>query len=335
MRVCVNPGMCERIGNKLRTIDVLPDPYVRKPTTEEGRRREAEFWLYVIAICHSTRTLQGVIDGTWLRGGDYLLVASRRKFDSDPGFFTAERMERIKGADLRAMLSDDWNPERSTIDRVSERVGILRDCARTLSERFDGDVMRIYATSGGYLKRPDGRGILNLLREFRAYADPVEKKSSLLLLYLQESDVWKIKDPENLKVAIDYHITRVALRSGMVEITDSGLAERLRSRERATQAEDYEVREAVREACSLVSEHSGHDTFRVDVIFWNLGRSCCFYEHEPICRDKFCHKKKKCSLIKATNYRCDGKCVLNGLCLGSTEDKYRRLWETNIYTTFY
>jgi hypothetical protein len=335
MAVHVDFQMCEKIGERLKAIKVLPDPYMRKPLTMEDKRKEAEFWLYIIAICHSTRTLRGVINGEWLRGGNYLLAASRKRFDSDPTFFSAERMRKITEEDLKAMLSDDGKPEHSTIDRAAERVSLLRDCAKTLLELFNGDVMQIYRISEGHLTRKDGKGICDLLRKFKAYADPIEKKTFLLVLYLKESGVWEIKDVENLKVAVDYHIMRVALRSGMVKVEDRDLREKLKLRKPATEDEDYEVRKAVREACSLVIKHSNCTVFEVDAILWNLGRSCCFYEHDPICGVNICRKRDKCTLIKAANYDCKGKCLLDGVCLGSVDEDYKRLWETNIYTTFY
>ena len=286
-------------------------------------------------MCQATRALQGYINGKWLRGGDYLLAACRRRFDSDQDFFTADRMKSIEEDGLKALLSDDGTPDHSTIDRVAERVGLLRNCARVLLKRFEGNIMMIYNVSEGYLIRRDGKGLPNLLKNFRAYSDPVEKKSFLLLLYLNESGIWKIGDLENLKIAVDYHIMRIALRAGMINLVDNALASRLLQRKRVKQSEDSEVRKTVREACSLLSKYSGHSAFEIDTMLWNMGRSCCFYEDDPICDVRLCHKRDKCSFIKATNYLCLGKCIFDGACLGSRSDRYRKLWETNIYTEYY
>jgi len=333
--VRVNPEKCRELGFRLKPIRVLPDPNIRRAGTIDEKRREAEFWFYVIAMCQATRTLKGYIHGKWLRGGDYLLAACRRRFNSDQSFFTASRMKSIREDEFKALLSDDGNPDHSTIDRVTERVGLLRNCAQVLLKRFHGDVMLIYKVSEGYLIRRDGKGLLNQLRNFRAYSDPVEKKTFLLLLYLNESGIWEIKDPENLKVAVDYHIMRIALRAGIVNIVDNSLASRLLQCKKVKQSEDLEVRKTVREACSLLPEVSGHSSFEIDTMLWNMGRSCCFYEHDPICGSRTCHKREKCSFIKATDYLCPGKCIFDGTCLGSRDDSYRKLWETNVYTEYY
>jgi len=335
IRMRVNSKKCRELGLRLKSIRVLPDPNIRRVRTSDEKRREAEFWFYVIAMCQATRTLQGYINGKWLRGGDYLLAACRRRFDSDQDFFTADRMKSIEEDGLKALLSDDGKPDHSTIDRVAERVSLLRNCARVLLKRFEGNMMMIYNVSGGYLIRRDGKGLLNLLKNFRAYSDPVEKKSFLLLLYLNESGIWNMRDLENLKIAVDYHIMRIALRAGMINLVDNALASRLLQRKRVKQSEDCEVRKTVREACSLLSKYSGHSAFEIDTMLWNMGRSCCFYEHDPICDVRLCHKRDKCSFIKATNYLCLGKCVFDGACLGSRNDRYRKLWETNIHTEYY
>jgi len=333
--VRVNARKCRELGLRLKPIRVLPDPNIRRVRTSDEKRWEAELWFYVIAMCQATRTLQGYIDGKWLRGGDYLLAACRRRFDFDRDFFTANRMKSILANELKALLSDDGAPDHSTIDRVAERVGLLRDCARVLLKRFDGDIMTVYNLSEGYLIRRDGKGLLNLLKNFRAYSDPVEKKSFLLLLYLNESGIWKIGDLQNLKIAIDYHIMRIALRAGIVNLVNNALASRLQRRKSVKQSEDNEVRKAVREACSLLSKYSSHSPFEIDTMLWNMGRSCCFYEHDPICDAKICHKRDRCSFIRATNYLCPGKCIFDGVCLGSRNQHYRKLWETNVYTEYY
>jgi len=331
----VNASKCRELGLRLKPIRVLPDPNIRRARTIHEKRRQAEFWFYVIAMCQATKTLQGYIDGKWLRGGDYLLAACRRRFDSDQDFFTANRMKSIREDGLKALLSDDGNADHSTIDRIAERVGLLQDCARGLLERFDGDILRLYNISEGYLIRRDRKGLLNLLKNFRAYSDPVEKKSFLLLLYLNESGVWKIRDLENLKIAVDYHVMRIALRAGIVNVVDNALASRLLQRKRVKQSEDYEVRKTVREACSLLSKYSRHSAFDIDTMLWNMGRSCCFYKHDPICDTRICYKRDRCSFIKATNYLCLGKCIFDGACLGSRNECYRKLWETNVYTQYY
>ncbi len=93
---------------------------------------------------------------------------------------------------------------------------------------YDGDVMNLYEAARHRL-RGEG-GILQRLTAFDAYSDPVEKKSFLFIMFAYRCGAWEIEDLEHLEVAIDYHIMRVALRSGMVRVTDPDLERILKER---------------------------------------------------------------------------------------------------------
>ena len=76
---------------------------------------------------------------------------------------------------------------------------------------------------------------------------------------------------------------RVALRSGMVEIQDARLARDLRERNPVSGAQNQAVRIVVSKACDVIVRESGMSVFAFDKLIWHLGRSCCFYDHDPIC----------------------------------------------------
>ena len=332
----VDEGICEKLGRKLKDVQVLPHKFLaedsRATWTEEARRREANFRFYLVAFCQHTKSLQGTIAGEWRRGWDYLERACRRAMACHPDYFSAENMSRITGQELHRILSDDFDPAHSTLDRVEERVTQLRDCGQRLAAQYDGDVMNLYRQAGGYLH--GRRGILELMSEFKAYSDPIQKKSFLFLMFVSQAGIWEIKDLENLKVAVDYHIMRIALRSGMVRV--GGALERaLKERQEVDAAMDTQVRGAVQRVCDLLVRHSGHSVFEVDNILWMMGRNCCFYEHEPICGGNACFKQDQCTFIRSIIYDCPGKCLFDGVCLGSLDEEYRKFWETNLYTEYY
>jgi hypothetical protein len=329
----VNQEQCRNLARCLARLHVRPDPYLKKPASEAECRQEANYWLYITAICQSTRTFEGTIDGQWVRGWDYLVQASRRRMED----FGAMRMQTYSAEDLLSLLSDDFCADHSPIDRVEERLEQLHDCARVLLHHYDGEAMGVYERSAGQLVGEDG--LLALLSEFAAYADPLQKKSVLLAGMLHEIDVWPMGDAENLKVAMDYHAMRVALRSGMVEVQDAALARDLRNGNAVSDALNQSVRTAVSAACDIVVRESGMSVFAFDKCIWHLGRSCCFYDHAPICGPAHaaeqCFKRDRCSFIRATTYCCPNVCVLDGVCRGSRDPAYRSYWETNVYTAHY
>jgi hypothetical protein len=329
----VDAEQCRRLAACLDKLQVRPDPYLKRPGNDSERRQEANFWFYITAICQSTRTFEGTINGRWVRGWDYLVRASLRRRED----FCAERMCTYSANDLRSLLSDDLDADHSPIDRVEERLGQLHDCARRLLENHGGQAMGILEMAKGRLL--GAGGVLDLLSGFEAYSDPMHKKSVLLAGMLHEVGIWPLRDAQNLKVAMDYHAMRVALRSGMVDVVDADLARHLRERKPVSDDLNQIVRSAVSAACDLMIGQSGLSVFAFDKFIWHLGRSCCFYEHEPICGPgraaEACFKRDRCSFLDATTYACPNVCVFDGVCRGSRDLAYAAYWETNIYTTAY
>ncbi len=331
--ITIDDAQCRRVAERLDRVEVRADEFAVRATTVEERRREANLLFYLVGICQSTRTLQGTIDGQWYRGWDYMVRAARRALAAHPEAFSAARLVTITGDELRAVFSDDGEPVTSTLDRIEERVAQLHDAARVLLGRYDGDAMRLYHAAGHRLEGEGG--ILARLAECHAYRDPVRKKAFLLTMFLVQSGAWEVRDLENLRVAIDYHIMRIALRSGIARVEDPGLATRLRERGPVSEAEDNAIREAVREACHRVVGASRQTVFAVDNILWMMGRNCCFYDYDPICGPNACARRDACTLVRGIDYDCPGRCLLDGVCLGSREANYRAYWETSLYTDYY
>lgn len=333
MTIAIDDGQCRRIAERLDRVEVRPDAVTVRADTEAERRREANLLFFLVGICQSTRTLQGTVDGQWYRGWDYLVRAARRALRADPAAFRAERLAAVGGDDLRALFSDDGTPESCTLDRIDERVNQLRDAARVLLAHYGGDVMALCRAAG---QRVEGEGgILERLAECDAYRDPIRKKAFLLTMFLVQAGIWEVQDLENLRVAIDYHIMRIALRSGIVRVEDSELAARLRERAPASEAEDNTIREAVREACDRLVTASRQSVFAVDNILWMMGRNCCFYDYEPICGPNTCGRRDACTFVRGIDYECPGRCLLDGVGRGSLDAEYRAYWETNLYTDYY
>jgi hypothetical protein len=329
----IDHDRCARLAQRLDTVAVRPDEFVAQATNELERKREANLWFFLVAICQATRTLQGEIDGRWVRGWDYMVRAARKTMRTQPECFTASHILRATEATLRTVFSDEGVAQSSTLDRIGERLAQWHNAAHILLQRYDGDVMNLYHQAEHRLRGKDG--ILARLAEFQAYSDPVEKKSFLFIMFAQRSGAWQVQDIENLRVAIDYHIMRIALRSGMVLVQDAALRQRLRAREPITAEQDNQIREAVRQACELVVRSSKHSVFEVDNILWMMGRNCCFYDYDPICGSHQCWRQDQCTFIRSIDYDCPDLCLFDGVCLGSRDQAYRSYWESTLYTEFY
>ncbi|MFZ2488921.1 MAG: hypothetical protein WAZ19_12480 [Anaerolineae bacterium] len=326
----VNEDQCARIGERLRRQTVHADEFLFVPSSMPDAQIEANYWAFAIAICQHTKSLVGVIDGRWRRGWDYLISATRRRREV---FASPHAMATISADQLAALLSDTFDPVTSTVDRLEERLEQLHDVARVLLEQYEGQAMNIYCWAGGRI-RGEG-GIFERLAAIPAFTDPLDKKAQLLVGQLDAAGVWPLVDPEHLKVCMDYHAMRVALRTGIVEVTDPALHSALKQKAVVSDEINHTVRRVVSDACDRVIAHSGVSVFEFDKWIWHLGRSCCFYDHEPICGPRTCHKMDICTYIQAVDYACPGRCSLDGACKGSRDDAYKNLWETNVYTAFY
>ncbi|MFN3477699.1 MAG: queuosine salvage family protein, partial [Candidatus Methylomirabilales bacterium] len=264
-------------------------------------------------------------------------ACAERAYRSDPHFFTAERLWRLSPQDLKGIFSDRGDPSTSTLDRIGERLHLLREAAASLLHWYQGDVWVLYERSGGSLG--GGTGLLNLLAQFEAYRDPLKKKSYLLLMILSTSKIWVLQDLELLRFPVDNHFVRVALRTGMIQVKDKELQERLRGQGEVTAGEERALREAAQQAGALLIRASRRTVFELDTILWHIGRSCCFYEHLPICGPRAtvhpCLKRDYCSLVRDTDYPCPDTCPLDGTCFGSLDDAYATLREPRVETHFY
>jgi len=288
--------------------------------------------LFFSAINYDTRGLSGLVNGRFLRGSNFLLHKMVELAERDP---EALSPERIADLELTGFLAWFGAPEEAKAPRRSpERVSLLRDTARRLVELYDGEVLKLLEASSGRLGGPGG--LRERLSSFKAFEDPLAKKTMVFVILAKIEDLWEPSDPGSMTVGVDYHLQRVALRSGMVKVEDPGLLAKLRARRFVSAEEHHAVRSACLEAYILVGEFSGLSQLEVDQIFWHIGRSCCHYAEQPACgAGKPCYRAMTCSLCKATNYDCPGHCPLDGVCEASTEPDKVKLMEPKFITYYY
>ena len=177
-----------------------------------------------------------------------------------------------------------------------------------------------------------GTGLLDRLVRFQGYNDPHLKKAFVLVKALTGLGLFQPTDREQLFIPVDYHLIRMALRTGLVTITDRALADQLRSRSPASQDDDWELRQVIKLAYKQLEQAAGIDVFVLDEMFWTMGRSCCHYSRPPRCTG--CDFTD-CSVITSFSYRCPGSCPLATVCQGARDEAYRCLFEPQLVTTYY
>ena len=118
-------------------------------------------------------------------------------------------------------------------------------------------------------------GFLHVLKTFRAYSDPVKKKSLFFLSIVKEECGWEIKDERNLFSPVDYHELRGHLRIGTLIINDAELSFKVQQGLAISEQDDIELRAEAQKANQRIAEESGLDSSRVHYLFWNVFRNCC------------------------------------------------------------
>ncbi len=335
MMVKVNKEKAFLLGEVLKDVvtslpvdDFLDPRYY--PPSKDSREKITMYFLVMVSMDHRLsrpkKPYEGYVGGEFYHGADLLYRLGIKKYKEDPEFFTAERLSNIKEKDVISWLS--VRDPKGKIAKPPDprlRAELLRDLGIKLLKFYDGSAYKIILDSKGFLRREYGDGLIDRLKIFKAYQDPVEKKAFLLAKFLERRGVFMINDPYNKEVPVDNHLTRIALRLGIVEV-DKETLEKIAAGVEFTWEEDVLLRLAVRYAFRLVSMRAGIDPFVLDDFLWGFGRKCCTRE-DPVCR-KGCDKR--CMSFGGCR---GGSCALRNVCSAFTnplllvpEHKYLNTW---------
>ncbi|MCE4621590.1 MAG: hypothetical protein F7B95_04045 [Desulfurococcales archaeon] len=337
MKVAVNHGKAVELGKIIGSVlhhlsvDDFTDTRFYPPASA-SREEVASYFLVMVAMDHRLsrpgKPYEGYVDGEFYHGADLLYRLGMKKFNEDPGFFTAERLSRVTSKEVIEWLSIE-NPERGTVKPPDPqlRAELLRDLGIKLLKLYDGSAYNIIVRSRGYLRRDAAEGFIDLLKVFKAYQDPVEKKAFLLAKFLERRGILIIQDQENKEVPVDNHLVRIAVRLGIVDL-DTQTLEKIALGEEFSWEEDVFLRIATRTAYKLLALSAGVDPFILDDFLWLFGRKCCLRE-KPVCRAK-CYEA--CGAIGGCR---EGLCVFEKLCTARRDARYMVNEHTYLNTWYY
>ncbi len=280
--VDVNINKCKEVSHIFKEltnripIDSFTDErfYPPKGTDTELVTR---YFMFMVAIDHRTsryRPFEAIVDGQLYHGADLLYKLGMKKFTRDPEFFSPERMAKITPAEVASWLSvKGIDGEVITVWDYEARAKLLNDLGSKILDGYGGSCYRVILLSGNYLKR-DGRGFIDRLKAFKAYSDPVEKKAYLLVKFLNRRGILTFTDVDNAEVPVDNHVSRIALRLGLIELSDNYF-NKILMREPFTEYEDIMIRSKIRDAFKVISYFAGVSPLILDDLLWMFGRDCC------------------------------------------------------------
>lgn len=335
MKVGLNLELCRYLGFLLSKIRFFPPPFTDDlyyPSLSCDGELIADYFFFMVAIDHRTSigdfSFNGRVHGREFHGANLLWRLGKLKFNSDPETFLPSNMKNVSTRDILEWFRVDF-PLPTWVWDPDVRVFLLRDTATKLVKHYDGSVLNLIEKSGGYLYC-DGAGLIERLKIFRAYEDPVGKKAFLLVKFLERRGLLEVVDEDNLNVAVDNHLTRIALRLGIVHV-DVETLNRIVDGKKFTSTEDYALRLRVRETYKLVSAFSKVRPTVLDDFLWLFGKYCCRRE-APVCVTGC--DRIDCPVMNLVG-NCYHSCPLYSVCKGRFNPKLQMIPEHNFTETWY
>lgn len=321
----INNKKIDEIKNLVKNMDFKLNllPGIEKAKNYSDAKQKLTLYFFVDAICHQTQNFFKEINGKNLKGWDFLLNSFVKEYGDDKDFTLIKRMEKIKGEDLKKIFSGSG-------DRYYERAYLLRNCAYILKRDFNGDIFEINKISDGFIKREDRPDMIKLFHKFKAYKDPLNKKTFLFLNIAKKVGYWEIKDPENLWTPVDYHLERVSLRIGIVDL-DKKILKKLIENRRVPQSVDLKLREKIGNGVKKISDDSNIEIEKIDQIFWALGRSICFKDG-PKCDGV---DSEKTTFEEITKIGLREGCPFRNICNAYKNPYLKEIKESNVNTIYY
>jgi hypothetical protein len=303
-------------------------PFLRVSAPTEIRLRG---YFYAVAICHQTYHLQN--KALNLFGWDYLEHVFTKLMNEQapvlkPGHLSALPSTEVENM-LASLFSLDGNAATTTLDRLPERAGMLIELDTLLDVQYQSSLSGLVEMSGNCLMN-NGNGFYEVLPQLASFADPMRKKITFLLKLLEEAGMVSISDTDNFIPIMDYHMQRVLLRIGCVQVIDKILRDKLANREPLT--DDIIIRSACIDAFKLIAKQSGYAITKMNDFFWSLGRSCC--NEKPLCQVNHC-EKDPCTFFEIVEIKEHANCYFKSCCKGYSDENFRKLWQPVVETHYY
>ncbi|MEM1713709.1 MAG: iron-sulfur cluster loop [Desulfurococcaceae archaeon] len=297
--VGIDKIMVDRVGRVLRgkapellSLNVFDEKYY--PPKNDEIENVLRYFIVMVAMDHRLsrpgRQYYACLEDGCYKGADLLYRLGMRKYLENHEFFSPQKLSTITVEEVsRAFSVKEVSPPD-----IEVRTLLLRDLGIKLTKLYDSSVTKLLINSNnrirGSLFEP---GLVDNLKFFRAYEDPVEKKSMLFAKFIIARGYFKPVDQPD--VAVDNHLSRIAYRLGLVMVSGT-LWDKIKNEVEFTPEEDILLRLTIRRAYRYISEKAKLSPINVDDFFWIMGRTICLRDSSPLC-DKcffkgFCKARK-------------------------------------------
>jgi hypothetical protein len=262
------------VARALVALSFRPRPYGFLPSLRGApgyREHLVNFLFYMVAIDHDTHLpdarYEDVVDGMVVHGSDLLYRQAGEAKAREPQLFRASSFASISDEEVAAIFK---TPSGKLPADVKGRADIFRTCAVHLQKEYEGDAVKLLNDSQQTLEGPGG--LLERLRQFRDYADPVGKKSYLLVKVLRREGQYEPKDTAAIRASIDHVVMTIALRSGMVACEDPEVLRSLQAGSQLDAHQEGVLREVTAEAVTALAKAAKKPEDEIDDLIWSYGR---------------------------------------------------------------
>ncbi len=248
--------------------------------------------------------LIGFINNKKAKGSDLLFQAAMRAFNQNCFCFKPSQLAKINPPELAQIFSDDNGP--IPFPDFETRFQLTRAFGKWfVAQNISPSQIVSLANS----KKEQLKYFLNQLIKVSGFdKDPFQKKNLLLAMILtnRPEKFLRVQDNYNWRPIIDYHLMRLALRLGLVDLS---FAEQVTNIKRnwVSQELENEIRLLAYEAINAVIIQSGQPMSFIDEIMWQARRYCPEME-KPNCP----------------------KCIFSGVC-SKRIDLFQPIFRTTAY----
>lgn len=328
--ITVNKEQSKKIGSIVEKLKFKPSFYERDFIQIDSPLKMAMHF-YAVGICHQTYVLAN--PKLNLYGWDFMEYGFLDILKNKTHLFDTEYLIQLNQEQLieeiKPFFAEDNNPEKCTLDTLNERADLWLDMAKVLKTHFEGKIENLFLQSN-WENDQNAEVLYQSLKLFEAYSDPLQKKSGVFLKLISDAGLLNFSKLKNVFPIMDYHMQRVLLRTACVEINDKALKEKLQKR--LPIEDDEPLRLACIEAMNIISQVAKYHPFKMNDIFYTLGRSCC--NEDTLCRAGVC-EKSPCTFTRAVFIEDHQHCIFENVCKAATDDDYHQFWQPQIKTHFY
>lgn len=247
----------------------------------------------------------GTINGKRFKGSDFFWRATLRAQSDQKRFLTAEFQAKLKPKDFAHFYRDDSG--KCPLPMLKEHWHLAVQCGQDLLKR-KCDPKKILEKSN---KAFDSLSeFLKIAGQITGYKeDPLRKKLMLLAVILAErpEHFLKVRKHSDWQPIVDYHVQRTALRTGLVEIRDAKLKEKIMARKIVSAKEEQKIRVQIFKAMQELEKLSGKSAAALDWLFFSARKKCPEMT-EPDCpncvMESVCAKRKELfqPVFRTTHY---------------------------------